>query len=176
MNFKKKSIKGVSVAMGIVASFFTPTNEAFPKQKDVLQVISQVKTTSAHLQTQTHQHSQLFFENLAELTNNVALLNAVVRAMKSPDKIVNDLTMIDVVLNRLADEIRNNFAQPLREQQDIRATFRSYVQNVANFSVFTVKLRQEMGIYTLIPNQTEFTQSHLEALIADSNKRYGVNG
>ncbi|MDO9700209.1 hypothetical protein ACI3PS_11985, partial [Glaesserella parasuis] len=83
---KAKSLKGVSLAMGIFTSFFSQEVEAYPKQSDVLQVINQVKNASTLLTQQSESQTELFFAGLKELTQGVSLLNAVVRSMKTPEK------------------------------------------------------------------------------------------
>ncbi|MDH2998103.1 hypothetical protein A1D22_09465 [Pasteurellaceae bacterium LFhippo2] len=171
-----KALKGVSLAMGIVASFFSAETQAYPKQKDVLQVIHQIKSVSATLTQHIENQSIQLFGELSKLTQTVSLLNAVVRSMKQPEKVVDDITAIDFMLEKLADSIRMTYAQHFRHQADDRAIFKNYKNEIFRFNLFAIKLRQELGLYQVVPSQNAVTQQDLDILIADSNKRYAVNG
>ncbi len=173
---KAKSLKGVSLAMGIFTSFFSQAIEAYPKQSDVLQVINQVKNASTLLTQQSESQTELFFTGLKELSQGVSLLNAVVRSMKTPEKVIDDLIFIDLMLNKLVKDIRQNYYHHFKEQLNDRATFKDYMNEVASFNLFTITLRQELGRYIVVPSTSNFTQADLDELIADSNRRYGING
>ncbi|MDG6280737.1 hypothetical protein GIJ74_09060 [Glaesserella parasuis] len=173
---KAKSLKDVSLAMGIFTSFFSQEIEAYPKQSDVLQVINQVKKASTLLTQQSESQTELFFAGLKELTQGVSLLNAVVRSMKTPEKVIDDLIFIDLMLNKLVKDIRQNYYHHFQEQLNDRATFKDYMNEVASFNLFTITLRQELGHYMVVPSTSNFTQADLDELIVDSNRRYGING
>lgn len=172
---KSTQLKGLSLAMSIVASLFSQESVAFPKQKDVLQVISQIQSASKNVANQVAQQSQAVFEELSELTKAVSLLNAVVRSMHAPEKVVYDILNIDKVLHKLNDELKMAYRTHFRENIDDRTTFKHYCNEVFRFSVFATKLRQETGHYTMVESLGKPTQADLDVLIAMSNKRYGVN-
>ncbi|MDE3955331.1 hypothetical protein NUS47_09570, partial [Glaesserella parasuis] len=86
---KAKSLKGVSLAMGIFTSFFSQDTQA-TQQNDVQNLMQQVKQTSQIL---VHQNvdERYFFSVLSQLNETIALLNDVVRSMSKPEKVINDL-------------------------------------------------------------------------------------
>lgn len=174
-SLKGKSLKGVSLAMGIFTSFFTQNSEAFPKQKDVLQVISQVRTVSENVYHCTEQPRAVFTE-LVELTKTISLLNAVVRSMRSPEKVIEDMFNIDTVLDKLSKHLRTVFYTHLRDNLDDRVVFKQYSNEVFRFSVFVTKLRQETGNFVIVPSVGNPTQTDLDVLVEDSNERYRANG
>ncbi|MDO9700272.1 hypothetical protein ACI3PS_12350, partial [Glaesserella parasuis] len=73
-------------------------------------------------------------------------------------------------------DIRQNYYHHFQEQLNDRATFKDYMNEVASFNLFTITLRQELGRYMVVPSTSNFTQADLDELIADSNRRYGING
>lgn len=168
------AIKGMSLAMGIFSSFFSTT--AYAQQNEIQQTIIKIKTETAQIAENISSHSQEAFKELQNLTHSVALLNAVVRNLKLPESELNDLLQIDLMLANLADDIRRNYAMQLRQIESDRVAFKAYLYEQSRFNLFVIKMRQNLGRYVIVPSSSKFTQSDLDELVKDSNKRYGING
>ncbi|MDH2998110.1 hypothetical protein A1D22_09500 [Pasteurellaceae bacterium LFhippo2] len=166
----KKTVKGVSVAMGIFSSFFSANTQA--AQTDVQTVMQQVKQTS-ELLTQQNVDISYFFSVLAQLNEKVALLNSVVRSMSQPEKVMQDLVFINSGLNSLARMIRQKHIEFLRENQQERTIFKSYTAEIFKFSVFTEKMREKTNHYSIVKSRSNFSQSDLDELVANSQQ--GMN-
>lgn len=170
----KTALKGMSLAMGIFSSFFSTAT--YPQQNDIQQTIIKIKTETAQIAENISSHSQETFKELQNLTHSVALLNAVVRKINLPESELDDLLQIDLMLAHLADDIRRNYATQLRQIESDRAVFKAYLYEQSRFNLFAIKMRQDLGRYVIVPSPSKFTQADLDELIADSNKRYGING
>lgn len=167
-NTLKKTAKGATVAMGIFSSFFSST--VYSSQTDVHSVMQQVKQTS-DLLIQQNVEERYFFSVLAELNEKIALLNSTVRAMKKPEKTIQDIVFMDTGLNLLAKKIRQKHLDFLKTNPSARDIFKQYNAEIFKFSVFTEKMREKTNFYSIVPSHSNFTNEDLAELIANSNKR-----
>ncbi|ATW45360.1 hypothetical protein Q7Z55_09565 [Glaesserella parasuis] len=164
---KAKSLKGVSLAMGIFTSFFSQDTQA-TQQNDVQNLMQQVKQTSQIL---VHQNvdERYFFSVLSQLNETIALLNDVVRSMSKPEKVINDLIFIDTGLNSLAQMVRQKYIEFLRNNISERTIFKHFTAEVFKFSVFTEKMREKTNHYSIVPSKSNFTQADLDELVTKYN-------